>query len=471
MPPEEKSWRPDLLFIGERFERDLAMVADAAGRIVRFSREPRDLAKAERLHGRAILPGFVNAHSHAFQRVIRGRTEHRSNLSRDTFWTWREKMYHAARSLDAEGIHAAARMVFLEMALAGITTVGEFHYLHHQPDGRRHDDPNLLAKTVVCAAREVGLRIALLHCGYARAGWRQPPHAGQARFLYRTVEEFCGDADALGRDLGESHRADEVWTGLAPHSLRAVSFSDFREIAAHGRSRGLRVHMHVSEQRAENEACLAENGRTPVALLAASGWLDENFTAIHAVHLTSGEAQALGAARSTVCACPTTERNLGDGLVPAERLLEAGAFVALGSDSQIQIGPLEDARELESNLRLKYEERIILAPRDAAATEDPDVLARRLFSCATSAGARSLGAPGGSLAIGRPADFFTVDLRDPSIAGAGASLAAMVFSLERTAIRDVVVGGKKVIADGRHALQGEITDRFVELQRRLWGEG
>jgi formimidoylglutamate deiminase len=224
--------------------------------------------------------------------------------------------------------------------------------------------------------------------------------------------------------------------------------------------------MHVAEQPAEVEACVAEYGLRPVQLLHEEGILDSRFTAIHAIHITGDEVGYLARARARVCACPTTERNLGDGTSPAGKLLGAGVGICFGSDSNVQIDLLEDARALEYNLRMSQIERVVLAP-DASS----DGLAKRLFACATDTGAGSLGAPGGKLEIGRAADFFTVDLRDPSIAGAGASslLNHIVFSGERTAIRDVSVGGEFVIRDGRHRLQDEIVRNFEAVQKTLWG--
>jgi formimidoylglutamate deiminase len=470
MGVHEKAWLPDFLYTGGRLENGLAMVVDQTGHITRLSRQPQDLAGAERIRNRAIFPGFVNAHSHAFQRTIRGRTEYRTQASKDTFWTWRDKMYQAAQALTPDGIYASARMVFMEMLLAGITTVGEFHYLHHAPGGTRYDDLNLLAKTVVRAARDVGLRIALLQTAYARAGWKNAPNPGQTRFLYRSVTEFCDELDALRTDLDTQYRGDQVWLGIAPHSLRAVPLDNFCVLNQYGRDHGMPVHMHVSEQREENEQCLAENGKTPVALLAGEGLLHGNFTAIHCVHLSDAEIGALGAAGTSVCACPTTERNLGDGIVPARDLLNAGVNLALGSDSQIQIDPLEDARQLEYHLRLLTEERAVLAPRLSESSDDPDGLAQKLLYSATVAGAQSLRAPVGVLGVGHPADFFTVDLRDPSIAGAGNSLAAIVFGLQRTAICDVAVAGRMIVRDGRHPSADEIVDHFDNVQRELWSK-
>jgi formimidoylglutamate deiminase len=227
--------------------------------------------------------------------------------------------------------------------------------------------------------------------------------------------------------------------------------------------------MHVAEQPAELSACLEETGRTPVRLLADEGLLGPRFTAVHAVHVTPEEIESLAASRSIVCACPTTERNLGDGIVPADRLLSAGVPVALGTDSHTQIDLLEDARELEYHLRLSRLERNVLAPEEETQGPRVSALAARLFECATRSGARSVGFRGGELASGSPADFFTVDLQDPSVAGAGVEelLSAVVFSLSRAAVREVAVGGRLVVGEGRHGGQEETVARFEALKRRL----
>jgi formimidoylglutamate deiminase len=453
----ENGWLPDLIYIGGEFRSELAMFADTSGRITRFSSDAADRQKAQRLNGRAILPGLVNSHSHAFQRVLRGRTEHRTDHERDSFWTWRESMYRAASGLSPESLYHASRMAFLEMLLSGITTVGEFHYVHHAAGGAPYADRNELAWQVLRAAHDTGLRIALLRTAYARSGWRKPPEPGQLRFLTPRVEDFIADTEALRAALAGSEYAERAWVGIAPHSLRAVPLDYVREAAAYARARQLPVHMHVSEQPADVESCLGEYGTRPVELLDRHGLLDSRFTAVHAIHVTGEEISELSLAGATVCACPTTERNLGDGTMPADRYLRAGGRVSLGSDSNVQIGPLEDARELEYHLRILKLERAVLS-------------AKQLFSCATEAGAASLGSPGGSLEVGRAADFFTVALDDPSIAGASAEwlLTNVVFSAERSAIRDVAVGGKFAIRDGRHPLEGEIIQEFTRVQQELW---
>ena len=484
---------PDLLYVGGRFRSGRALVCDREGRVAAVARaeELPERAEAVRLRGRAMLPGMVNAHSHAFQRVIRGRTEYRGRAAADSFWTWREEMYAAASRLTPEDIYDASRMAFLEMALSGITSVGEFHYLHRTPDGREYDDPNLLAREVVRAARDVGLRIALLRVAYARAGFRREPDDRQKRFIEPDPETFIRNTQTLTRDL--TAEAPHAWVGVAPHSVRAVPVGYLREVEAFARASGLPVHMHVAEQPAEVEACLAETGRTPVALLADGGVLSPRFTGVHAVHVTAEEVASLAAAGACVCACPTTERNLGDGVLPADALLGAGVPLALGTDSHAQIDLLEDARELEYHMRLLSLSRNVLAPaRDedegraevdanagapgkaAGAGQDEgrgmSALAARLFGCATCAGARSIGARAGAFEPGRAADFFTVALNDPSIAGASRAdlLPAIVFSLSRAAVRETAVAGRLVTEQGRHPAQDEIVSRFAALQRRLW---
>lgn len=440
-------WLPDLILVNGKFERDAALMADEHGRIAGVSRDEKDLKSANRLAGRAILPGLVNVHSHTFQRVIRGRTEHRTSATRDTFWTWREAMYAAANQMTPEEIYIAARMAFLEMLLSGITAVGEFHYVHQDLG---------VVRGILQAAAEVGIRVTLLRTAYVRAGWKKNPDPGQARFLTPDIDRFLSDTDTF--------IAEGASVGVAPHSVRAVPLDELKTIARYAKERKLPVHMHVAEQPAEVEACVGEYGLRPVELLDANGILDERFTAIHAIHITDREAEMLG--RSSVCACPTSERNLADGAVPADKLYRAGARLCFGSDSNIQIDILEDARELEYHLRMHQLERAVTAPDGSR-----DGVARRLFESATESGARSLNGPGGSLEKGRAADFFTIDLNDCSVAGANAEslLGNVVFSLERTAVKDVCVDGQMVVRDGRHRLEEEIVREFGEVQRRLWG--
>lgn len=448
------AWLPDFLYADGRFISGVALVCDQD--VIRLA-PASEVRGPIRLDKRALLPGLVNAHSHAFQRVIRGRTERRSQSTTDTFWTWRQQMYAAANRLSPEDIYVVSRMAFLEMALSGITAVGEFHYIHHAPDGSRYSDSNLIEREVIRAARDVGLRIALLRVAYARAGFQTEPNPQQVRFIENSPAIYLTNLEQL---LAAPELQDGMsWIGVAPHSVRAVPLDYLKTVVEFASARGLVVHMHVAEQTAEVEACIEEYGRSPVALLDTEGLLSEKFTAVHAIHVTPKAVGALARNRANVCACPTTERNLGDGVVPADAYYSAGVPISLGSDSQTQIDLLEDARELEYHLRLQRTARNVLAPADDV---DESALARRLFDCATVNGATSIGFNGGNLEPGSPADFFTVDLDDPSIAGSSPDnlLANIVFSLSRTAIRDVVIGGKRIVEDGRHRDQEDILTAF-----------
>src|SRR5712692_2198769 len=505
------AWLPDLLYTGKRFERGLALVCDASGRIIKVAQSDQLTdEKKVRLSNRAMLPGMINAHSHAFQRVLRGRTEYRSqtagasplpdcDITRDTFWTWREMMYSAATRLTPEDIYDASRMAFLEMALSGITAVGEFHYLHHAPDGAPYDDPNLLAKEVGRAARDVGLRIALLRVAYARSGYQTAANPRQQRFIehdpetyVRRLERLIGDLGCVRRPtvregsarhdaLPNGRASDTAWVGVAPHSVRAVPLDYLREVTAYANEHQLKVHMHVAEQPAEVSACVEEYGRTPIALLDTEGLLSDRFTAVHAIHVTPKAIRSFAKTGAIVCACPTTERNLGDGVVPADEYFTQGVTVCLGTDSHAQIDLLEDARELECHLRLQKLERAVLSVRSPTVREGnaaEDALphgrasdtAALLLDCATVNGARSIGAPGGALEAGRRADFFTVALDDPSIAGASPDdlLSNIVFASTRAAVREVIVGGKPIVSEGQHLIQDEVIERFNDLQKRLW---
>jgi formimidoylglutamate deiminase len=482
--PNSKGWLPNVIYTQGRFQNGLVLSCDASGQITAIT-NPNEFESAIRLKDRAALPGLINAHSHAFQRVIRGRTEYRTANSKDSFWTWREMMYSAAARLTPEDVYDASRMSFLEMALSGITTVGEFHYLHHAPDGSTYDDPNLLAKEVVRAAHDVGLRIALLRVAYARSGYATETNPQQARFIETNPEIYLKNVERLIADLDRGSgliASDMAWVGVAPHSVRAVPLADLKEIIGFANERKLPTHMHVAEQQAEVSACIEEYGRSPVALLATEGLLSERFTGVHSIHVSPKAIAMMAEARAMVCACPTTERNLGDGIFPADGYFKQGVRVALGTDSQAQIDLLEDARELEYHLRLQKMERAVLAPGRRPTFMDPSRpeetlasgrasdLAASLFDCATINGAKSLQFPSGTLEPERAADFFTVDLNDASIAGASADdlLPNIVFSLSRTAVKDVVVGGKQIVEDGRHGQQEEIVERFKALQNRLW---
>lgn len=448
-------WIPDLVYVEGRFRSEMAIVTsdEQTPQVVSVDEIPRACSNGMvLLNNKAVLPGLVNAHSHAFQRVIRGRTEHRSQHSSDSFWTWREQMYAAANKLTAEDIYDASRMAFLEMALSGITAVGEFHYIHHSPTGP-YDDPNLLSKGVIQAATDVGIRITLLRVAFERAGFNKDPDPLQTRFIEES-ETYLKNVESL-----LSERSDMVHVGVAPHSVRAVTLNYLKSVGEFATQHQLPIHMHVAEQPAEVSACIEEYGRSPVALLDTEGLLNDRFSAVHAIHVTPKAVGSFARTGAMVCACPTTERNLGDGVVPVNLYWEDGVAVSLGSDSHTQIDLLEDARELEYHLRLQRTQRNVLAPED---DHHRAALAQRLLECATTNGARSIG--------GSSNDFFTLDLDDPTLAGSTEEdlLPNIVFSSTRAAVRDVVVNGKQIVSDGVHADQQEIVEKFKALQRRLW---
>lgn len=375
-----------------------------------------------------VLPGLVNAHSHAFHRALRGITHAGSG----DFWSWREPMYAIANRLNPDNYRALATAVFAEMALAGITGVGEFHYVHHPTGGGRYDDPNAMGRAMVDAARSAGVRLALLDVAYLHAGMDKPePLAEQARFSDGSMDAWLDRVDALGE-------GGDGWTvGLAPHSVRAVHPSDLEAVVAnrHGRV----VHLHVSEQPAENAACIAATGLTPTGVLAEAGLLGAHLCAVHATHLTDGDIALLGSSRSHVCFCPTTERDLADGIGPARRLVGAGATLCLGSDSHAMIDLFEEARAVE------HDERLISGVRGNHSPAS-------LLEAATRNGATSLGWAAHSLSVGSPADFIALDLDTVRLASFDARHAAahVVHAAAPSDVRDVWVAGRQVVANRRH---------------------
>ena len=366
--------------------------------------DPRD----EALLG-ITIPGLANAHSHAFQRALRGHTQHGTG----SFWTWREQMYALASTLDPDELHAIARATFAEMALAGITAVGEFHYVHHAPDGTHYADANETGLAVIAAAHEAGIRITLLDACYL--------HGGIPRFRDADVHAWMERVGAL-RD------GDRVRIGAAIHSIRAVEPEEAGVVARWAGTRPL--HAHVSEQPAENVECEARHSGTPTALMPVS----ETFTAVHATHLTDADVARLAGA--TVCLCPTTERDLADGVGPARRLADAGVRLAAGSDSHAVIDLFEEARAIE------LDERLVTGVRGHHSAD-------ALLGVVTRGGYDCLGWPdGGRIAAGALADFITV--ATGSVRTAGTPPQALVFTAGAADVRDVVVGGRRVVRGGAH---------------------
>ncbi len=448
---------PDFALVGGELKEAPVIAVAPDGHIAADA----EIGETRRLPNTLLLPGFVNGHSHAFQRVLRGRTEQReAGHEADDFWSWRERMYQAAGSLSPEQLFVVSRQAF-EMALAGFTTVGEFHYLHHQPDGTPYQDEALLAKMVIAAAREAGLRIVLLRVGYARAGFQVAENPRQRRFVDRDVETYLRRVEQLRAEVNDAL----VTIGHAPHSVRAVPRSWLETIAESVKEGP--IHLHVAEQPAEVRACLAEWKRRPVELLADVGLLGARFTGVHAIHLEANEVALLGSSKSFVCACPSTERNLGDGVVRADELLAAGVRVSLGSDSQAHIDGLQEAQQLEGHLRLLRQRRSVLFPQHATARDS--ALGLRLLDALTTAGAQSLGLPANALTTGAPADFVAVDLSHPSLVGVPkeALLSAAMLGASSAAIRDVWVAGKPVVQHGVHPLASRSAEAYSAVLKSL----
>ena len=417
------TWTPDALLAG-------VGVRIVDGRIAAIGAPGPDDTPV-RLPGRLLLPGLVNAHSHAFQRAFRGHVQWR-RAGQSDFWTWRDAMYRTANALTPEGVAAVSRLCFLEMAEAGVTQVGEFHYLHHQPDGTPYEDPDELAQRVIGAALDVGIRITLLRVVYARNGPDQPLRPDQQRFADRSPDDPLAAVQRL-----RAHADPRVKVGLAPHSVRAVPAAWMPELSAH---RGP-THAHVSEQPAENAACLAEHGRSPLQVLADGGLVDEHFTAVHLTVPLAGDVDILQQAGGAVCACPITEQDLGDGFLPVEART---GRVCVGSDSQARIDLLEEARSIELHARAIEGRRNVLAPEG-----DRHGLGARLLQIASTEGDRALGGNGSGIVVGAPADLMTVDLRRPAAEGVP-PLEAAAFVATPEWIDGVWVGGQPVVRDGVH---------------------
>ena len=300
------------------------------------------------------LPALASAHSHAFQRALRGLAQRPTDNqgASDDFWTWRGQMYSLASSLTPESIHAASLVAFRELGRAGVRTVGEFHYVHHQPDGTPYREPNEMAIAVAEAAAEAGLEIVLLPAAYHRGGWADgsdlPPAPGQRRFCDPDVDSFLARVEALRLWAASVPRVE---VGIAAHSVRAVPSSWLEAIAVYSERHGIVRHVHAHEQRRELDECQAEHGCSPIELLERTGFLGPRASVIHGIHVSAADIELVARTGTTIVSCPTTEGNLGDGYLPAMAYAQAGVPLAIGSDSHVRIDPFEEARELETGSR------------------------------------------------------------------------------------------------------------------------
>jgi len=400
------------------------------------------------------VPGLCNVHSHAFQRGMAGLAEHRGP-SDDDFWSWREVMYRFLDHLNPDDVEAIAAMAYVEMIETGYTRVGEFHYLHNDPGGKRYQDPAEMAARVIGASEATGIGMTLLPVFYAHSDFGgAPPKHGQRRFL--------NDLDAFARLLSacEDILPPDGILGVAPHSLRAVTGGELKELV--DMRRGAPLHIHAAEQLKEVEASLAFNGARPVEWLLANADVDRHWCLIHATHLTEVETDALAASGGVAGLCPITEANLGDGIFPAVRYLAAGGKIATGTDSNILIDPAQELRALEYSQRLSHRARNLLA------SEARPSVGRRLFEEAHTGGMQALGVTHG-LAVGMSADLVVLDANHPALYGRSGDqlLDSWIFAAREGCIDAVWRAGRKLVSHGLHRDREAVWQRYTAVLDRI----
>jgi formiminoglutamate deiminase len=433
----EHAWLGDGAVAGVR-------VVEDDGRIVSVEAITDPAPGDARLPG-LTLPGFANAHSHAFHRALRGRTHDRGG----TFWTWRERMYAVAARLDPDSYLALARATYAEMALAGVTCVGEFHYLHHPPGGGRYDDPNAMSEALIQAAADAGVRLTVLDACYLAGGLDGSGHLPLDDVQLRFSD---GDADGWAARVARLSEGPGVRVGAAIHSVRAVPAEQLPTVAEWAGD-DQPLHVHLSEQVAENQASVAAYDRTPTEVLADQGILGPMTSAVHATHLTDEDMKLLGDTRTYACFCPTTERDLGDGIGPSRQLHERGSLLTLGSDSHAVIDLFEEMRAVELDERLATRER-------------GHWTAAELLTAATTDGQASLGYDdAGSIAVGRRADLVTLDTTTPRTAGTGRDEHTAVFAAGAADVVRVMSDGRVVYEQGDETEIGRALDGAIG---RLW---
>jgi formimidoylglutamate deiminase len=450
----------DEALLADGWASNVALDTDGAGAIEALRRDA-DPDGYERLAGIAV-PGLPNLHSHAFQRAMAGLTERASGAGRDSFWSWREVMYHFVERLEPEDCAAIAEQLYLEMAKQGYCRVAEFHYLHHGRDGRPYADRAEMSHAVVGAARRVGLAITHLPVLYAFGGFDRAPLSPAQRRFANDAEGVLEIVQAVRRAYAED---PDVRVGLAPHSLRAVSPELLGEAVAglHGLDDRAPVHIHVAEQVKEVEDCLAHCGRRPVEHLYDLAGPDRRWCLIHATHVTDREVEVIAKSGAVAGLCPTTEANLGDGIFPLRRFLDLDGVMGVGSDSHISVNPREELRWLE------YGQRLIHQARNTVASEARPHVGARLYEACLTGGARATGAASGRLAPGRRADLVVLDPKTPAFYGKSGDtlMDALIFATNDNPVKDVMVGGRWVIRDRRHPAQSEIAERYRRTMKAL----
>jgi formimidoylglutamate deiminase len=444
----------DHVLLPSGWARDVRMTV-ADGNIVAVAKGAPH-AGADHVPGLAV-PGLPNLHCHAFQRGMAGLAERRGPTA-DSFWTWREVMYHFLRRLSPEDVEAIAAFAYMEMLEAGFTTVGEFHYLHHDIDGRPYANLGEMAERIAAASAQTHIGLTLLPSFYAYGGFGGAlPAAGQRRFINDPVRFL----DLVERARATVATLPDGRVGIAPHSLRAVTPATLRTICQ-ATSEGP-IHIHAAEQLREVEECVAALGCRPVEWLLENAALDSRWCVIHATHTTPGEITALAASQAVVGLCPLTEASLGDGIFDGAAHLAAGGRFGIGTDSNIQIDAAAELRQLEYGQRLARDARNVMAGAQGEST------GRRLYAAALAAGAQALQRPIGILAVGARADIVLLDDDHPDLVARDGDhwLDAWIFVAGRSAVKTVLVGGATVVEAGRHTLHATIASRYKAVVAKL----
>ena len=421
----------------------------------------KDMGKPDlMLHGKVLLPGYVNAHSQSFQRLMRGRT-HFGSPNGDSYETWQENMLAFSACLDVQSVYLTARQAFLELLLQGVTTVGEFHYVFNKPDGSPYENPHELTDAVIQAAKDIGIRISLLYTLYLKGDFDTSASPRQKRFVSQSLDSACDLFDKfVERLIKESDR--RVGWGIAAHSLGTVPIDAV--IGLKLRLSHMPFHIQAAEQSRDVDACFKKYGKRPVELLTEKGVVDACTTLIHATHVLPHEIQGVARKGGIVCICPSTDADLGAGFAPVSEYFQAGVSMCLGTGNYTLSSVVEEARRLEMHERLRMQRRNVITRGEY------DAVAWHLHTMATRLGGSSLGLDIGLLHYGKWADFITYDLNDPALVGSDDNtlLSSIIFSSETRSVRDVFVAGKHVVKDGEHPLQQATSKAFDAYVKSLF---
>jgi formimidoylglutamate deiminase len=449
-------YRCDHAFLPSGWARDVVITVDPAGWITDVR---RDDAESLPSLGRLVVPGMPNAHSHAFQYAMAGLAE-RAGPAGDDFWSWRETMYHFAGRLDPDALRAVAAIAYAEMLRHGYTSVCEFHYLHHAPDGTSYAPPSAMADALIEAAAEVGIGLTLLPTLYQTAGFDGAPLASRQRRFGHSLEAFAALVARLRAGDDEQRT-----TGIALHSLRAVPPDALADLLAEPVASAGPIHIHIAEQTREVIDCLGARDARPVEWLLANAAVDPRWCLVHATHVADAEVRGIAASGAVVALCPTTEANLGDGVFPLRAFLDLGGAIAVGSDSHVSTSPVEDLRWLE------YGQRLATLSRNVVAGADRPSSGETLWHEALVGGAQASGRRIGALAPGQRADWLVLDDAAPALLGRGPDrvLDALVFAGNRNLVREAWVGGRRVVEGGFHVGEARLSQDYARAMKGLMG--